>query len=62
MRKVAKVAPLASEGREGGPTAFSRLNGIMKGKIKIHGDIMSTGEKWDAVEGRCDNLSDRGPS
>lgn len=59
MRKVEKVVPLESEVREGGPTAFSRLNGIMKGKIKIHGDIMSTGEKWDAVEGRCDNLRTR---
>lgn len=47
----AKVVPLESEVREGGPTAFSRLNGIMKGKIKIHGDIMSTGEKWDAEGG-----------
>lgn len=49
----AKVVPLEPVSREGGPpTAFSRLNGIMKGKIKIHGDIMSTGEKWDAVEGK----------
>ena len=59
MRKVAKVVPLEPVSRGGGPTAFSRLNGIIKGKIEINGDIMSTGEKWDAAEGRCDNLRTR---
>ena len=49
----AKVVRLQGTVRDGSPTAFSRLNGIMKGKIKINGDIMSTGEKWNAEEGRC---------
>ena len=49
----AKVVRLEDTVRDGGPTAFSRLNGILKGKIKINGDIMSTGEKWNAGEGRC---------
>lgn len=49
----AKVVRLEGTDRDGGPTAFSRLNGILKGKIKINGDIMSTGEKWDAEEGKC---------
>ena len=47
----AKVVRLESEVRDESPTAFSRLNGILKGKIEIKGDIMSTGEKWDAVDG-----------
>ena len=47
----AKVVRLEPEVRDGGPTALSRLNGIMKGKIEIKGDIMSTGVKWNAVDG-----------
>ena len=31
-----------------GPVDNSKLFGSMKGKIKILGDIFSTGEKWDA--------------
>jgi hypothetical protein len=30
------------------PVDNSKLIGSMKGKIKILGDIFSTGEKWDA--------------
>ena len=38
---IARVTPMASADN-------SHLFGNMKGKIKILGDIFSTGEKWDA--------------
>lgn len=40
-KPVAKVIPFR-------PTDNSDLIGSMKGKIKIKGDIFSTGLKWDA--------------
>ena len=39
-KPVARVIPIRENG--------SDWIGSMKGKIKIHGDIMSTGIKWDA--------------
>jgi len=39
-KPVAKVTPIR--------TNNSEWIGSMKGKIQIHGDIMSTGIKWDA--------------
>lgn len=39
-RPVAKVLPIESESGE--------LIGALAGQLKIRGDIMSTGEKWDA--------------
>ncbi len=39
-KPVAKIIPYK--------TTCAELIGIMKGKIKIRGDIMSTGQKWDA--------------
>ena len=45
---IAKVTPL-----EEGPTELQLavLNGSLKDKIKIHGDIFSTGIRWDAESG-----------
>lgn len=39
-KPVAKVVPINEDDFE--------IFGSMKGSIKIHGDIMSTGIKWDA--------------
>ncbi len=39
-KPVAKVIPIKGDDFE--------IFGSMKGSIKIHGDIMSTGIKWDA--------------
>ena len=39
-KPVARVTPVSSDCAE--------LIGSMKGKIKIHGDIHSTGLRWDA--------------
>ena len=39
-KPIAKVTPIRENN--------SDWIGSMKGKIKIHGDIMSTGIKWDA--------------
>ena len=39
-RPVAKVIPY--------PQAPSGLIGVLRDKITIHGDILSTGEAWDA--------------
>jgi len=39
-RPVARVTPVQ-------PIDDSKLSGSMKGKIKILGDIFSTGVKWD---------------
>lgn len=39
-KPVAKVTPI-----KGAPV---HLIGILKGKVKVTGDIMSTGIKWDA--------------
>ncbi|MGH9398575.1 MAG: type II toxin-antitoxin system Phd/YefM family antitoxin [Terriglobia bacterium] len=44
-RPVAQLTPLRSE-------SFAELFGCMKGKIKIKGDIFSTGRKWNAQSGR----------
>jgi antitoxin (DNA-binding transcriptional repressor) of toxin-antitoxin stability system len=43
-RAVARVLPMNSGANE-------RLIGSMKGKIKIKGDIFSTGLSWDAESG-----------
>ncbi|MGH9342599.1 MAG: type II toxin-antitoxin system Phd/YefM family antitoxin [Terriglobia bacterium] len=45
-RPVARVTPMQ-------PASFASLHGCMKGKIKIKGDIFSTGVKWNAQSGRC---------
>jgi len=42
-KPVAKLVPISS------PKPKSAF-GCMKGSIKIHGDIFSTGEKWSADE------------
>lgn len=42
-KPVAKVVPIKLSREE-----RNKLYGSMKGKIKIHGDIMSTGIKWNA--------------
>ena len=39
-RPVAKLIPVAK--------TSEHLIGSLKGKIRVHGDIMSTGVKWDA--------------
>lgn len=39
-RPIAKLIPFETDS--------STLIGTLKGKIKIHGDILSTGLKWDA--------------
>lgn len=39
-KPLARLIPISSECGE--------LIGSMRGKIKIHGDILSTGVKWDA--------------
>jgi antitoxin (DNA-binding transcriptional repressor) of toxin-antitoxin stability system len=43
---IAKVLPLQR-------AKFEELYGCMKGKIKIKGDIFSTGVKWNAESGKC---------
>lgn len=39
-RPVAKVIPIGADS--------ASLIGCLKGKLEIRGDIMSTGERWDA--------------
>jgi prevent-host-death family protein len=39
-RPVAKLIPIESESRD--------LIGALAGKVRIHGDILSTGLEWDA--------------
>lgn len=39
-RPVAKLIPVAR--------TSEHLIGCLKGRIRVHGDIMSTGVKWDA--------------
>lgn len=39
-RPVAKLIPFPQDAAE--------LIGVLKGKLQIHGDILSTGEVWDA--------------
>ncbi|HLI33511.1 MAG TPA: type II toxin-antitoxin system prevent-host-death family antitoxin [Terriglobia bacterium] len=43
---IAKVLPMRR-------VQFQELYGSMKGKIKVKGDIFSTGIKWNAESGRC---------
>ncbi len=40
-RPIAKVIPVSEESNK-------RLIGSMKGKIKVRGDLLSTGVKWNA--------------
>ncbi len=40
-RPIARVMPVA-------PSGIEKYYGCMKGKIKIKGNIFSTGVKWDA--------------
>ena len=40
-KPVARVLPM--------PRSHADLIGSLKGKIKVNGDIMSTGETWDAA-------------
>ena len=39
-KPVARVLPM--------PRSHADLIGSLKGEIRVNGDIMSTGEKWDA--------------
>lgn len=53
---VAKVTPISSD--------CAGLIGSMKGKIKIKGDILSTGLRWRAAQrfgGRCRSPSPEDP-
>lgn len=45
-RPVAKVIPLRT-------AQNADLIGCMKGKVKIKGNVFSTGIKWHAQSGRC---------
>jgi prevent-host-death family protein len=45
-RPVAKVTPIRI-------AKNADLIGCMKGKVKIKGDIFSTGIKWNAESGQC---------
>jgi prevent-host-death family protein len=45
-RPVAKVVPLRG-------TSNADVIGRMKGKIKIKGNILSTGIRWNAESGKC---------
>jgi prevent-host-death family protein len=45
-RPVAKVIPLRS-------AQNADVIGCMKGKVKIKGNIFSTGIRWNAHSGRC---------
>ena len=47
-KPIAKVTPL-----EEGPTELQLavLNGSLRDKVKIYGDIFSTGIRWDAESG-----------
>ena len=47
----AKLVRLEPVERERPSLAFSRLHGMLKGKVEVKGDIMSTGVKWNAVDG-----------
>jgi prevent-host-death family protein len=47
-KPVAKVLPIAS--------GCAHLIGALKGKIRIHGDVLSTGLEWDAGKGIIDGL------
>ncbi|MBN1946829.1 MAG: type II toxin-antitoxin system Phd/YefM family antitoxin [Bradymonadales bacterium] len=38
---IARVLPFKE-------TSLEKLYGCMKGDVEVHGDIMSTGERWDA--------------
>jgi prevent-host-death family protein len=44
-RPVAKLVPA--------DTDWSQFIGCLKGKVKIRGDILSTGLKWDAQSGHA---------
>ncbi|MGH9440268.1 MAG: type II toxin-antitoxin system Phd/YefM family antitoxin [Terriglobia bacterium] len=44
-KPVAKVTPVRQH-------TFDQLYGCMKGKVKIKGDIFSTGRKWNAQTGK----------
>jgi len=39
---IARVVPIRKDSRE--------LIGALEGSFEIHGDILSTGEEWDAAE------------
>jgi prevent-host-death family protein len=43
-RPIAKVLPINPHGNE-------RFIGAMKGKIKVHGDLFTTGMEWNAESG-----------
>jgi prevent-host-death family protein len=45
-RPIARVLPINPHGNE-------RFVGSMRGKIKIHGDIFSTGMDWNAESGHA---------
>jgi len=47
-KPVAKVLPIES--------GCAHLIGALKGKIRIHGDVLSTGLEWDAGKGIIDGL------
>jgi prevent-host-death family protein len=41
-KPIAKVIPIARGSAD--------LLGALKGKLRIHGDVLSTGERWDAED------------
>jgi prevent-host-death family protein len=49
-RPIAKVIPISPHGNE-------RFIGSMKGRIRIHGDIYSTGLDWHAESGHTHSSS-----
>ena len=54
---IAKVTPLGENIAKQQDDEWRRavLNGSLKDKIKIHGDIFSTGIRWDAESGHSDS-------
>ncbi|MGC9948277.1 MAG: type II toxin-antitoxin system prevent-host-death family antitoxin [Bryobacteraceae bacterium] len=50
-KPVAKVIPIKS--------GCAHLIGALRGKIRIHGDVFSTGLDWDAGEGIVDGAKRR---
>jgi antitoxin (DNA-binding transcriptional repressor) of toxin-antitoxin stability system len=50
-KPVAKVIPIEA--------GCAHLIGALKGKIRIHGDVFSTGLEWDASKGIIDGVKSR---
>ena len=51
-KPYAKLIRMAVDEVEGAqPRNHSHLIGVLEGKVRVKGDIMSTGVKWEAAEG-----------